>query len=74
MNKISPIELFRNYTHKNIRIIMRQNKEYRGIMKGFDEHGNVFLDNCIETDENGGNLKIGCVIINGGSIAMIDLV
>lgn len=73
MNNISPIELFRKYTNKEIRIIMRQEKEYNGIMKGFDEHGNVFIDNCEELSIGGSNIKIGSVIINGGSIAMIDL-
>lgn len=74
MENMSPIELFRKYVNKNIRIIMRQEKEYNGVMKGFDEHGNVFLDNCEEIICDGCNITIGTAIINGGSVAMIDLI
>lgn len=52
---------------------MRKEKMYQGILKGFDEHGNLFMTEAKEIMSEGCCIRIGTVIINGGTVAMIDI-
>lgn len=73
MEKTLPFEILKENVNKNVRLLMRKEKVYSGLLKEFDEHGNLYLENIYEIDDDGCSLFVGSAVINGGSIAMIDI-
>ncbi|EJW02651.1 hypothetical protein EDEG_02948, partial [Edhazardia aedis USNM 41457] len=74
MNEIKlPLEILKNNINKEIRLIMRKDKVFSGVLRTFDEHVNIFMENVYEILDDGSRMHIGSTIINGGNVAMIDL-
>lgn len=69
---IRPLDLLKDSIGKRIRILMRKEKMYSGVLVEFDEHVNIFMEDLYETDGNC-TYKIGRGVVNGGTIAMIDI-
>lgn len=63
-----PIEILKNSINKKIQFITRKEKIYDGILVGFDEHLNIHMKD-VHSDNN----LIGEIILNGGSLAIINI-
>ncbi|TBU04131.1 hypothetical protein CWI38_0365p0020 [Hamiltosporidium tvaerminnensis] len=61
-----PLKVFQSAIKKRIRLIMRKDKIYEGILEDYDVHINVYLTDATEISDRS-------TIINGGSIALIDI-
>ena len=68
-----PLEILTNCIDKKISLIIRKDKIYIGKLKEFDQHLNVFMEDAYEIIEEGCKFHVGTVLINGGTIAMIDI-
>lgn len=68
-----PLNLLTTQKEKEIRIFLRKEKTYAGVLQGFDEHGNLFMTDTKEITDEGCVVNIGSVIINGGTVAMIEV-
>ncbi|KAM0685179.1 hypothetical protein COBT_003612 [Conglomerata obtusa] len=69
-----PLELLEESKNKKIRIYLKKEKLFEGQLVEYDEHGNLFLEDCCEYNSDGYESRIGSVVINGGSVAIIDIV
>lgn len=52
---------------------MRKDKSFEGVLLEFDLHGNVFMSDCTETSQGGVKFEVGDAVINGGNVAMIEI-
>ncbi|TBU07384.1 hypothetical protein CWI39_0326p0010 [Hamiltosporidium magnivora] len=68
-----PLKVFQSAIKKRIRLIMRKDKIYEGILEDYDVHINVYLTDATEISDSGCSIYLGSTIINGGSIALIDI-
>lgn len=68
-----PLNVLKSYVDKKIRIFLRKEITYTGVLRGFDQHGNLFMADAFQIIEEGCEAGLGTVIINGGTVAMIDI-
>lgn len=64
--------LMNNNKSKEISLRLRNNKTVSGILKDFDIHMNLTLDNAQEITE-GESVKLGTILLRGDNILSISL-
>ncbi len=68
------LEILDKALDKRVIIKLKYNKEFRGILRGFDQHLNLILENTeevINTEEQ--EIKnLGKIILRGDSVVMIS--
>lgn len=67
-----PSQILNENINKKVKLHMRKDKMYTGILKEFDEHGNIYMEDVYEINEGNCSVSIGNSVINGGTVAMID--
>jgi len=68
-----PLDALNKSRDKRVIVELKNNKQYIGILKAFDIHINVVLDEAEERDMNGElRKKIGTVFIRGDTITVIS--
>eukprot|EP01016_Furgasonia_blochmanni_P051155 TRINITY_DN800_c0_g1_i11.p2 TRINITY_DN800_c0_g1~~TRINITY_DN800_c0_g1_i11.p2 ORF type:complete len:100 (-),score=8.22 TRINITY_DN800_c0_g1_i11:202-501(-) len=73
-NNILPLELLDKCIGSKIWIMMKNDKEIVGILRGFDDFFNMVLDEVIEFEISGGvrkQLKLESILLNGNNIAVL---
>jgi len=58
--------------NRNVRAKLNGGRVVLGTLRGSDPFLNLVVDNCTEIRKDGENVKIGCVIVRGGSIIMLE--
>ncbi|OIR58058.1 MAG: U6 snRNA-associated Sm-like protein LSm5 [Amphiamblys sp. WSBS2006] len=67
-----PLDVFRESLGKRICAVLRTDREYSGVLCGFDDHINLVLDDTAEVAGTGEE-RLGRLFLSGKSIAMIIL-
>jgi small nuclear ribonucleoprotein len=68
-----PLDALNKSRDKRVIVELKNNKQYIGILKAFDIHINVVLEEAEERDMNGElRKKIGTVFIRGDTITVIS--
>ena len=76
-----PIDYLRNSVNKKILIKIKRNRLFSGVLGGFDEHLNLFLENTtqiFEYQDEEGNIReeheqLGTVIVRGDNVIFVNL-
>ena len=76
-----PIDYLRNSVNKIILIKVKRNRLFRGLLGGFDEHLNLYLEGCsqmFEYQDEEGNIreeheKLGNIVIRGDNVIFVNL-
>ncbi|MHA1195842.1 MAG: LSM domain-containing protein [Promethearchaeota archaeon] len=76
-----PIDYLKNSVNKVILIKVKRNRLFRGMLGGFDEHLNLYLENTSQIfeyqDEDGKVVEefetIGNVVVRGDNVIFINL-
>lgn len=76
-----PIDYLKDSINKIILIKIKRNRLYRGLLRGFDEHLNLFLEETseiFEYQDEEGNIReehenLGSIVIRGDNIIFIDI-
>ena len=68
-----PFDLLNNSLEKEVLVVIKGEIKYRGVLKGYDIHMNIVLDNAIEIKENT-ETKIGKILIRGDNILYLSLI
>lgn len=63
---------FEFFLNKNVKIHLRKEKYFEGILVGIDEYNNYLLEDAFEIREEGQKFSIGTSIVNGGCVAFIE--
>ena len=67
---IKPEKLLNRSLNRNIRVVMRNGREYRGVLRGFDESMNLTLEEVREIEE-GMEKEVGSLMIKGYDTMLI---
>jgi len=70
-SKAHPPEL-KKYMDKNVKTKLNGGRVVEGTLRGFDPFLNVVLDNGTEVRKDGQRVRIGCVVMRGSSIIMLE--
>ena len=71
MSTSKPMDILNQAREKRVLIRLRGNRRMRGILKNYDIHLNLTLENAEEIGE-GGAAKLGDVIVRGDNVIMIS--
>jgi small nuclear ribonucleoprotein len=73
MNNIErPLDLLNSSKGKEILIQLKNGKQFSGILKAFDIHINVVLDNAREIEEGKVEKNLGLTFLRGDTIIFIS--
>ena len=70
--KRKKISILSSFLNKNVKIHLRKEKYFEGILVGIDEYNNYLLEDAFEIREEGQKFSIGTSIVNGGCVAFIE--
>jgi len=68
-----PFDFLNRSIGKNVLVIMKGNITVRGILKAFDVHMNIILDNAEKLADGKPDVKYGNTIIRGDTVVLISL-
>ena len=67
-----PLDALNNARNKKVIVELKNNKQYVGILKAFDIHINVVLEEAEENENGELKRKLGVVFIRGDTITIIS--
>ena len=67
-----PLDVIHASLENSVIVGLKGNKEYRGILKGYDVHMNIVLEDAEEIENGSPKRKLGKVVIRGDSIIFIS--
>ncbi|MBI2143807.1 small nuclear ribonucleoprotein [Candidatus Woesearchaeota archaeon] len=67
-----PLDALNQARNKRVIVELKNNKQYTGVLKAFDIHVNVVLDNAEERSNGEVTRKLGSVFLRGDMIVMIS--
>lgn len=72
MEMTRPLDTLNNAKGKKVLVELKNNKQYTGILKSFDIHINVVLENAEEYKSGEMSRKIGTLFLRGDTIIFIS--
>jgi len=57
---------------KVVMIKLRDAKVIRGVLRGFDQHMNLVLEEAAETNQDGKSDNLGTIVVRGDNVIMIS--
>ena len=66
-----PLDVLGSSQDKRVIIRMKSGESITGVLKAFDQHINIWLDEA-EVQGNGGDLKLGKVLLRGDNIIFVS--
>jgi len=72
MEQARPLDALNNARNKRVIVELKNQRRYTGMLKAFDIHINVVLENAEEFVDNAMTRKLGVVFIRGDTITIIS--
>ncbi|MBI2139663.1 small nuclear ribonucleoprotein [Candidatus Woesearchaeota archaeon] len=72
MEQLRPLDALNRARDKRVIVDLKNSKQYVGILKAFDIHINVVLENAEELVDGKASKKLGVVFIRGDTITVIS--
>lgn len=69
---MKPLTVLGQAVNKNVIVELKGNREYRGVLDGYDPHMNVVLRNAEEYHEGRLTRRLGVVIVRGDNVIYIS--
>lgn len=67
-----PFDLLNNVMNQQVLVRLKGDKQLRGILKAFDQHMNLVLEETDELENDEKKAKIGTVIVRGDNILYVS--
>ena len=67
-----PFDLLNDAIGKETLIMLKGNRQIRGVLLAFDVHMNLVLDNAEEIEDNQIKQKLGRILIRGDTVVMVS--
>ena len=76
-----PIDYLKSSVNKVILIKVKRNRLFRGVLRGFDEHLNLFLEGTsqiFEYQDDEGNIReehenLGSIVVRGDNVIFVNI-
>ncbi len=72
MENARPLDALNATRNKRVLVELKNGKQYVGVLKAFDIHVNVVLEDAEEREDNETKRKLGVVFIRGDTIIIIS--
>ena len=72
MENVKPLNTLNRILNSRVIVELRSNREYRGILNGYDSHMNLVLKNVEELQDGEVTRKIESTIVRGDNIIYIS--
>ncbi len=69
---LKPLDVVHNALDSQIIVLLKDGREYRGILKGYDIHMNLVLQNAEELRDGKPVRKLGLIVIRGDNIVYVS--
>ncbi len=69
---MKPLDVVHRSLESQVIVGLKDGKEYRGILKGYDIHLNLVLQNAEELKDGSPVRKLGLIVIRGDNIVYIS--
>lgn len=69
---IKPLSLLNQKINSKVIVDMKSNREYRGILDGYDPHMNIVLRNAEEYINNESQRKMDIAVVRGDNVIYIS--
>ena len=66
-----PFDMLKTALESNVLVRIKGDKDLRGVLKAFDIHMNLVLDDAEDTS-NGGSTKLGRIILRGDTVVYVS--
>jgi small nuclear ribonucleoprotein len=73
MEQSRPFDFLNKSVNKNVLVVMKGGITVRGILKAFDVHMNIILENAEKLTDGNPDVKYGSTIIRGDTVILISL-
>ena len=70
MNK--PLDILEDAIHKTILLTLKGKREFRGILRSYDQHLNLVLENAEFISPEGETEQLGTIILRGDNVILIS--
>jgi small nuclear ribonucleoprotein len=67
-----PLSALDKALNKNVQLLLKDRRVLEGVLKGYDEHMNLVLEDTNETDSEGNRRKIGTIVVRGSNVVTIN--
>jgi small nuclear ribonucleoprotein len=67
-----PFDLLSESLNKNVLVELKGNMQFRGILKAFDVHMNIVLEEAESMEQGNPKTKYGRVVLRGDNILLIS--
>ena len=67
-----PLTALEKALNKNVQLLLKDRRVLEGVLKGYDEHMNLVLEDTDETDSEGNRRKIGTIVVRGSNVVTIN--
>jgi small nuclear ribonucleoprotein len=67
-----PLEILEKAINKPILLKLKGKRELRGVLRSYDQHLNLFLENAEQITENGELEELGSIILRGDNVILVS--
>ena len=67
-----PLTALDKALNKNVQLLLKDRRVLEGVLKGYDEHMNLVLEDTDETDSEGNRRKNGTIVVRGSNVVTIN--
>ena len=67
-----PLDVLGNAQDKRVIVRMKSGESITGVLKAFDQHINIWMDEAEMQGSNGDGVKLGKVLVRGDNIVLVS--
>ncbi len=67
-----PLDVLGNAQDKRVIVRMKSGESITGVLKAFDQHINIWMDEAETQGSNGDGVKLGKVLVRGDNIVLVS--
>jgi len=69
----SLVRILKNALGKRVLVILKRNMEINGILRGYDQHLNLHIDNAVTTNPQTYEIEtLGTIVLRGDSVLLVN--
>ena len=70
---VMPLALLEKNVDKNVSLLLKDGRTLEGKLTGYDEHMNMVLEETTERTTDGGEKRLGTVVLRGSNVISIGI-